>query len=93
MQALLTIGGIPAGVNLNNATLIMDDRTIPITSVANNNQITFQVPASASSGPAILKMEAAGERSWPILMLISPPPPKAQAADTEKAETPSQPAL
>jgi len=80
-QTVLTVGSAPAGLNPNTTTLLLEDRPIPIIGIA-NNQITFQIPSGATGGPAVLKVEAAGERSSPILMVIDPPPAKTQSASS-----------
>ena len=60
----------------------MNDRSIPITSVA-NSQITFNVSSSMTPGPYVLRIEANGERSLPVLMIVDPPPPKILSASSD----------
>ena len=86
-QAVLTIGSSPVPVSVNGFTLFMNDRSLPITAAA-NNQITFQIPAGTAAGGAILRLEAAGERSLPILMIIDPPAPRILSAVSD-GEPPS----
>jgi uncharacterized protein (TIGR03437 family) len=82
LAAVLTVGSSSTALSASNATLFLNDRSIPITSVA-NNQITFNVPATLTPGPYVLRIEANGERSLPVLIIVDPPPPKILSASAD----------
>ena len=83
--ATLTVGSGPRSVEHIECTLFMNDRPVPISSVS-GNQVNFNVPASTAPGPYILRIEANGERSLPILMIVEPPPPKILSASSENGD-------
>jgi uncharacterized protein (TIGR03437 family) len=84
--ATLTVGEGPSGLNSSNVSLFLSDRSIPITSVT-GNQITFNIPSGTAPGPYVLRIEANGERSLPILMIVEPPPPKILSASSDSGES------
>ena len=86
-QAVLTVGSAPISLTGNNFVLFMNDRPLPVIGVL-NNQITFQVPPDAPSGGAVLRLEAGGDRSFPILMIVEPPAPRILSAVSD-GEPPS----
>jgi uncharacterized protein (TIGR03437 family) len=85
---VLTVGSSSTALSASNATLFLNDRSIPITSVA-NNQITFNVPATLTPGPYVLRIEANGERSLPVLIIVDPPPPKILSASADNGASTS----
>jgi uncharacterized protein (TIGR03437 family) len=84
--ATLTVGSGPANLSASNMSLFLNDRSIAVTSVA-GNQITFGVPSAVTPGSYVLRIEANGERSLPILMIVDPPPPKILSASSEGGES------
>jgi hypothetical protein len=74
-SAVVRVSGAPVNPTGANSVLYFNDRPVPILNVA-DERITFQVPTGTSVGPAQLRVEIAGEKSLPILMLVEPPPPK-----------------
>ena len=81
-QAVLTVGASPVTLAIVNVGLLLNDRPIPVSSVV-NGQITFTVPAGTVAGPVVLRVDAGGERSLPIMMIVDPPPPRILSAAPE----------
>jgi uncharacterized protein (TIGR03437 family) len=86
--AMLTVGSGPATLSGSNVSLFLNDRSIPISSVT-GNQMTFNVPAATAPGAYVLRLEATGERSLPILMIVDPPPPKILSAAADSGDNSS----
>jgi uncharacterized protein (TIGR03437 family) len=72
--ALLRVGNVAAPLTMS-ATVFLNDRQLPVLAV-NGNDIAFQIPASTAVGPAVVRVEANGERSMPIILPVDPPPPR-----------------
>jgi hypothetical protein len=70
------------GAKVEALSLTVSEQRATILS-AENGQITFQVPASLSTGPAIVKLSVgSGETIRPVVMQVDPPPPPILAAYT-----------
>ena len=78
-NATITVNGppVPAG-----AVLLLNDQRLTVTAIT-GNQITFQVPAGLTAGPAVLRMTAGTDASLPVVVSIEPPPPQILGAVTE----------
>ena len=55
-------------------TLTLNDQPVSVIS-SSATQITFQVPASAPTGPALLKLNNGASDAFPVVVQIDPPPP------------------
>jgi len=76
--AILTVTNLKAAAKA--LTLQIGDERVPVVS-ATNGQVTFEIPAAASVGPAVLKLQVSGTDAIPpIVIQIDPPPPAIQSA-------------
>lgn len=81
-QAVVIAGSAPAALTPGGFVLLLNDRPVPVLGLA-GNQITFQVPPGTPAGGAVLRLDAFGDRSFPILMIVDPPPPRILSAVAE----------
>jgi len=65
---------LPAGITAAGITLTLNDLPIAVSAVS-NGQVSFQVPATIPSGPAILRLRTSTDAAQPIVFHIEPPPP------------------
>jgi uncharacterized protein (TIGR03437 family) len=72
--AVMHIGNAPAPLP-TSAAVFLNDQRLPILGV-NGTEVAFQIPAGTAVGPAVVRVEANGERSMPIVVAIDPPPPR-----------------
>ena len=72
--AIVFVSNFTPGDNTGSVMLTLNGQPVAILSSA-AGQITFQVPAGLSPGPAILRLEVGGESSLPIVVGIDPLPP------------------
>ena len=63
----------PVALASSGLTLFLNDRAIPATFV--NEQIQFTIPAGTPAGPAVIRVQTAGETSLPVVVQIDTPPP------------------
>ena len=72
--AVVTATSLSAGL-AGGLSVTLSDRPAQVLSVV-GNQVAFQVPANASPGPAVLRLQAGADVSLPLLVVIEPPPPQ-----------------
>ncbi|HUQ93887.1 MAG TPA: matrixin family metalloprotease, partial [Bryobacteraceae bacterium] len=70
----LLVGNLPAGITPAGLTLTLNDQPVVISGVS-STQLTFQIPQSLASGPAVLRLRTATEAAQPVVLNIEPPPP------------------
>lgn len=71
--ATIAVSNLSAGAS--SIALTVNDQRATVFSAA-NGQITFQVPASVSPGPAVVKLQLpTGDPVFPIILAVDPPPP------------------
>jgi uncharacterized protein (TIGR03437 family) len=67
-----------SGANFSTApgavTVTLNEVSVPVQSVS-SNQVVFQIPPGFPVGPAVLRLQSAGERSFPLAVAIDAPPP------------------
>ncbi|HYP07645.1 MAG TPA: matrixin family metalloprotease [Bryobacteraceae bacterium] len=80
----IRVGSSPVGLTGSNFVLYLNDQPVPVLAV-DGGQITFQVPSATPTGAAVLRMEAAGERSLPILLMVDSPAPRIVSAAPSSA--------
>ncbi len=71
IAAVVNVTNLPQVANL---TLTLNGVPVQILGVA-RNQITFQVPANISPGPAVFQLQAGGATVFPVIVSIGAPPP------------------
>jgi hypothetical protein len=78
--------GAPAAFSTFNTVVVIDDLRVPVAAV-NGNQVGFIMPAGVAPGPHTLRVETAGERSQPILLMVESVPPRIVAASSTSVKT------
>jgi len=67
-----------SGANFSTApgslSVTLNDTPVTIQSVT-PTQVVFQIPTGLAIGPAVVRVQSAGERSYPIVAAIDAPPP------------------
>lgn len=82
---LVRIANTPEAVSSNSA-VFLNDRPVSIVGLQ-TNQILFQVPASATPGPATLRVDIGANRGLPIVIQIVAAPPRITAAASGTNQT------
>lgn len=74
--AMMLVPASPAPLTPTTTTVLLGETRVPLQAVQGwpMQQITFQVPSNLPAGPVVVRVEAAGERSLPILVQIDPVP-------------------
>jgi hypothetical protein len=79
------VGDAPSRITNTNFVLYLNDKPVQTLGME-DNLITFQIPNGTAVGAAVLRVEVAGEKSLPILMLVEPPPPRILSAVSTGSE-------
>lgn len=72
--ALAVLSGANFSTAPGSLSVTLNDTPVTIQSVT-PTQVVFQIPTGVAVGPAVLRVQSAGERSFPIVVAIDPPPP------------------
>ncbi|MBL8221434.1 MAG: hypothetical protein JNL62_19525, partial [Bryobacterales bacterium] len=70
----LSVQNLPAGITPAALTLTLNDQPVPVTGVA-NGQISFNVPAALTAGPAVLRLRAGADAAQSVVLGIESAPP------------------
>lgn len=70
----LSVQNLPAGITPAALTLTLNDQPVPVTGVA-NGQISFNVPAALTAGPAVLRLRAGADAAQAVVLGIESAPP------------------
>jgi len=73
--ALVRAGRLPAGISPSAVTLSVNDQPAAVRSL-DGEIITFEVPASAPVGPAVLRLRTPQGEAYPIVFTVRPAPPQ-----------------
>lgn len=70
----LNVQNLPAGTTAASVSVTLNDQPVTVATVS-NSQVTIQVPASLTPGPAVLRLRVGSDAAQPIVLGIDPPPP------------------